>query len=300
MKLFSKMNVIRAGALIAGAATIWACGGGSTPYSPINNGGGGGGAPGFFLTATPNTRTVAPGGTATYTIGVRAGENGAEGVGMVDLTVQGSVTNATVSLNPQSLPVGGDATLTVQTSAGGGGEKGGPSLVGETPPGTYTLTIGGHSDNNLTASTTVTVVVTDPGGFTVSLLPTSQTIDNRGFDIQTKLPPGIILVDRATYVVRVQPQGGFTGVVNISVTGFENIQENGQPLFQVQAPGPFTFNTTNNTAAQQGNLTIIRQQNTTRTGPIPFTVRAVSGTKTAQATGEIVLRDPFQQGKVRR
>ena len=92
----------------------------------------------FALSASPSSRVVTRGGTATYTVTV-APSNGF--TGSVVLGVTGCPTNATCQLSPSSAP----STLTVTTSS-------------STPLGTRTLTITGTS-GSLSHTTTVTVQV---------------------------------------------------------------------------------------------------------------------------------------------
>jgi serine protease AprX len=77
--------------------------------------------------------------------------------------------------------------LTVTTSA-------------STPAGTYPLTIRGTS-GSVTRTTTVSLVVTQVGDFTILVSPTSSTVQNGS---------------STTYTVTVTPVSGFTGAVSLS------------------------------------------------------------------------------------
>src|SRR5207247_2466618 len=113
-------------------------------------------APDFALSASPTSRTVAPGGSTTYdvTISPTGGFTG-----QVTLSVSGLPSFASGSFAPN--PATTSSPLSVSTS---------PS----TPTGAYTLTITAVS-RSLTHTTTVTLVVTAPSDFTLSASPTSQT-----------------------------------------------------------------------------------------------------------------------------
>ena len=105
----------------------------------------------FSLTAAPSTRSVAVGGSTTYTATVTA-QNGFAGT--TSFAATGLPTGATASFNPTTVTGTGSSTMTVTTS-------------GSTPVGSSTLTITGTS-GSLTHQTTVTLAVTS-GGTTGSL-----------------------------------------------------------------------------------------------------------------------------------
>jgi hypothetical protein len=100
-------------------------------------------SPDFTIAATPGSRTVAPGSSASYTINVGA-VNGFAGT--VSLAVGGLPANATASFAPPSVTGSGSAILTVTTAA-------------NTPAGSPTLTIMGTS-GSLSHTTAVSLVVT--------------------------------------------------------------------------------------------------------------------------------------------
>src|SRR5262249_56979620 len=97
---------------------------------------------------------------------------------------------ATARFNPPSSTGPGSSTMPVSTST-------------STPAGSYPLTITATS-GSLTHTAAVTLVVTAPGSFTVSVTPTSQTV-SRGSSTQ--------------YAVTISAQGGFSGTVNLSLSG---------------------------------------------------------------------------------
>jgi hypothetical protein len=153
-----------------------------TPSTPYNT------TPDFTLTATPNSQTVVPGGSTTYTATVSP-LNGFTGT--VSLSVSGCPTGATCTFNPTSITGGsGNSTLTAATTT-------------STAAGSYTLTLTGAS-GSLSHSTTVTLVVQGSPDFTLTATPNSQTV----------VPGG-----STTYTATVSPLNGFTGTVSLSVSG---------------------------------------------------------------------------------
>ena len=114
-------------------------------------------AAGFVLSATPNARTVPPGGGTNYSVSV----NGANGFsGSVALSLSGLPSGANASFSPASVSGSGSSTLTVTTTSGA------------TPPGAYPLVLTGIS-GSLTNSTTNILNVFD---FSLSASPQSRTV----------------------------------------------------------------------------------------------------------------------------
>lgn len=145
-------------------------------------------APDFSLSATPSSQTVAPGGSASYTVTVvpSGGFTGA-----VDFSVSGLPSGASASFNPPSVDTSGSTTMTVTT-------------IAATPIGAYPLTITGAS-GSLQRTTSVTLVVANPSAdFSLSATPSSRTV-RRG--------------QSTTYDVTVTPLNGFDGTVTFSVSG---------------------------------------------------------------------------------
>jgi uncharacterized membrane protein len=142
--------------------------------------------PGFSLTATPASRSTAPGGSVDYTVSTATvgGFSGDVALSLSGLTA----AQATWSFAPASIAGGAGASqLTVTT---------GTMLA----PGRYTVTITATS-GSLSHSTTVVLVVPD---FTLSASPTSRTTT-----------PGVAV----TYAVSVGAVNGFTGGVALTLTG---------------------------------------------------------------------------------
>jgi subtilisin family serine protease len=143
--------------------------------------------PDFAIAATPASRAVNPGQTATYTIDIASLGGFA---GTVALSATGLPAGATASFSPSSVTAPGTSTLSVTTGAG-------------TPEGTFALTITGTS-GGVQHATTVTLVVQVPD-FAMTVTPPSKTV-KAGF---TAL----------FYTVRIQSRGGFAGTVSFTVAG---------------------------------------------------------------------------------
>src|SRR5262249_2902524 len=174
-------------------------------------------APDFSVSATPSSQTVAPGASASYTITV-VPANGFTGI--VDFTVSGLPSGASVSFNPPSVNTSGSSTMTVTTSA-------------PTPAGTYPLIITGTS-GSLQPTTSVTLVVAHPSA---DFSPSATASARCGRRNQSTASP-----------VPVTPLDGFTGPVTFSVTGLPggasasfnppSVTGSGTPTMTVTAGNP--------------------------------------------------------------
>ena len=143
-------------------------------------------APDFALSASPASRSIAPGASTSYTVTVTPSGGFA---GTVTFSVSGLPAGASANFSPASVVGSGSSTMTVTTSAG-------------TPTGSFSLTITGTS-GSLSHAATVTLVVAS-GDFSLSATPSSQSIPRRA---------------STTYTVTVTPSGGFNGTVTFSVSG---------------------------------------------------------------------------------
>ena len=140
----------------------------------------------FAISATPSSNSVAQGGSAGYTATITGGPGF---TGTVGLTVTGLPTGATFTLNPTSTVTGSGSTgLTVNTSS-------------TTLPGSYTLTIRGTTSGPVTHTTTVTLVVTVAGDFSIGS-PQTQSVANG---------------TNASYSVAITGSANFTSTVSLSV-----------------------------------------------------------------------------------
>ena len=144
-------------------------------------------APDFSIGASPSSKSAVQGGNAPYTVSVTA-LNGFTDT--VNLSVSGLPSGATAAFVPTSISGSGPSTLTVKTA-------------GNTPIGSYTLTITGMTAS-LTHSTSATLVVTSAGDFALSAAPTSVQIPRGGTGSDT---------------ISVTSLQGFAGPVSLSVSG---------------------------------------------------------------------------------
>jgi len=143
--------------------------------------------PDFSIAATPSSQTVVQGNSTTYTVNVVPSGGF---TGNVTFSLSGLPQGANASFNPSSVTTSGSSTLTISTLA-------------STAPGSYTLTITA-TGGTLVHTAKVTLVVSVPSNFAISVAPTSATV-NRG--------------SSTTYTTTITGQGGFAGTVNFSVSG---------------------------------------------------------------------------------
>ena len=196
----------------------------------------------FSVGATPASQTVQAGNATTYTATITPSGGF---TGTVNLSASGLPAGASASFAPTSVTGGsGSSTLTVSTTSA-------------TAAGTYTLTITGTS-GALTHSTTVTLVVTAPPpapNFSIAATPASLNV-RRGTS--------------GSYTVTVTALNGFTGTVNLTVSGVPN---------RVTA----TFNPASITSSGTSTLTITAANNAPK-NPVTLTITGTSGTLTHSTT----------------
>jgi hypothetical protein len=194
--------------------------------------------PDFSLSATPASRTIVQGAATSYTATV-TGSSGFSGT--VSLSVSGLPAGATASFSPASISSSGSSSLSVSTST-------------STPPGSYPLTVTATS-GTLVHTASVTLVVS--ADFAVSVAPSNVTIA-RG--------------SNAKYVITITPGAGFTGTVNLSVSG-------------VPRRASASFSPASIATSGSSTLTVSTQRKTP-TNTYTLTVSAASGgvTHTAQVT----------------
>ncbi len=198
----------------------------------------------FSMSATPTSRTVSPGTATSYTTTV-TGETG---------------FGATVTLSISGLPAGASGTFTPAAVTGSGSSTLNVTTSPTTPAGSYPLTVRGTT-GSVTHSVTVTLVVAVAGDFTLSASPASRTI-NRG--------------SKTTYTVTIAPVQGFSGTVNLAVTGLPkfatatftpaSVANSGTSVLQVKtnkrvARGtyPLTITGSSGIAVHSANVTLVIQ-----------------------------------------
>jgi len=140
----------------------------------------------FSLSATPASRTVSSGASASYTATLTPASGF---TGIVAFTVTGLPSGAIGTFTPSSLTTSGTTTLDVTTTTA-------------TPSGTYPLTIRGAS-GAVTRTANVTLVVAN-GDFAIAVTPASRTVVR-----------GAV----GSYTVTVTGGQGFSSAVNLSVSG---------------------------------------------------------------------------------
>ena len=198
----------------------------------------------FSISASPASQTVQAGNATSYTATITPSGGF---TGTVGLSASGLPAGATASFNPGSVTGGsGSSTLTISTSAA-------------TAAGSYTITITG-ADGPLVHSTTVTLVVTAPPNFTISASPTSLSV-RRG--------------SSGSYTVTVGSQNGFTGTVNLTVSG-------------VPSRTTATFSPASINGSGSSTLTVSPAKNAAR-GTFTLTITGASGTLTHSTTVSLTV-----------
>lgn len=145
--------------------------------------------PGFSIAASPTSATVAPGGSASYSVTISRTGGFSD---PVTLSASGLPAGATATFTPNPAD---SSTLTVVTSAA-------------TPAGTYPLTITGAAGGT-THSTTSTLVVSQPppppaADFSLVASPASQSVLRGG---------------STSYAISITPSNGFSSAVTLAVSG---------------------------------------------------------------------------------
>ncbi|HEU4414645.1 MAG TPA: protease pro-enzyme activation domain-containing protein, partial [Candidatus Angelobacter sp.] len=184
----------------------------------------------FTVSATPSSQTVTAGVNAGYQVNVGsvAGFNG-----LVNLSVSVSpvVTDGPgASISPNSLSGSGLAALSVTT-------------VPTTPAGTYTFTITGTS-GTLVHTATVSLVVNAQGTGDFSISTATNTITvKRG--------------QSGSLPVTISAQAGFTGTVNLSVSGLPSLVTGVFAPTSINTSGTSSLTLTVNNQQRQGTFQIV-------------------------------------------
>jgi subtilase family serine protease len=165
--------------------------------------------PGFNLSASPASLSVAQGGSGSTTItsSVSGGFDSA-----ISLSASGLPTGVTAGFNPTSITGAGSSTLTFTVAA-------------STVAGTYNITVGGTSGST-TENTTVSLTVTGTNpSFTVSASPTSISVA-RG--------------SSGTSTITTTITGGFNSAITLTASGQGNNQTVTFSPSSIAAPGSGT------------------------------------------------------------
>jgi uncharacterized membrane protein len=177
---------------------------------------------GFSLAASPTSRTVTQGSSASYTATV---------------TPSGGF-NASVTLSVSGLPSGARATFSSNPINGGSGHSTvRVSTNTSTAPGTYALTITGTS-GSVTQTTTVALVV---NAFSISVSPSSHTVA-RG--------------NTTTYAVTVTALNGFNGTVSLRARSLPSNTSASFNPSSITASGTSTMTVTTTTSTPTGTFNV--------------------------------------------
>ena len=199
--------------------------------------------PDFSLSTAPASQVILVGQSTNYSVSLTP-VNGYAGT--VSFTIAGLPAGAGATFTPASLTTSGTTTLAITTNAA-------------TPPGTYPLTITG-SDGTLTHTTSVSLEV-DPvpaADFTIAA-PAAITVKRNSTGSETVTITGV---------------NGFTGVVNLSISGLPQLVTASFTPASVTGSGTSTLTFTVDHRATQGTYPL------TVTGTSGLLVHSVNVTLT--------------------
>jgi Pro-kumamolisin, activation domain len=165
--------------------------------------------PGFSLSASPASLSIAQGGagSSTITSTVSGGFDSA-----ISLSASGQPSGVTVSFNPASITGAGTSTMSV-------------NVASSTVTGTYTITVTGTSGSTVeTTTVSLTVTGTSPS-FTINASPTSLTVA-RG--------------SSGTSTITTTISGGFDSAIALSASGEGNNVTVSFSPSSIAAPGSGT------------------------------------------------------------
>lgn len=201
--------------------------------------------PGYSLSASPSSVTIADGnaGNTTITSTATGGFNSA-----VALSASGQPSGVTIGFSPTSITGTGSSTMSI--------------TVGSTvAAGTYTITVSGTSGSTV-ETTKVTLTVTNPNaGFSLSASPASLTI-TRGTS------------GHSTITVAVT--GGFSGAVGLSASGYGSRVTVSFSPSSVTGGGNSTMTVTVGSRATRGTRTIAvtgTSGGTSHSTPVTLTIQ---------------------------
>jgi uncharacterized membrane protein len=145
--------------------------------------------PNFTISASPASLTIQQGnqGNSTITTTISGGFNSA-----ITLSSSGVPSGTTVSFNPNPIPAPGSGSSTMTITVGG-----------NTPVGTYPITVTGNG-GGIQQNTTVTLTVTAAPNFTISASPASLTVQQG---------------NQGTSTITTTISGGFNSAIALSASG---------------------------------------------------------------------------------
>jgi len=188
-------------------ATGWGSPNGSGLITALAGGSSSG--PGFSLSASPASVSVAQGGSgaSTITSTVTGGFDSA-----ITLSATGQPSGVTVNFNPNSITGAGSSSMTM-------------IVASSTATGTYKITVTGTSGSTVeTTTVSLTVTGTNPN-FTISASPTSISVVRGG---------------SGTATITTAVSGGFNSAISLSASGQGSAQSVTFSPSSIAAPGSGT------------------------------------------------------------
>ena len=211
-------------------------------------------APNFNISLSPTSLTVQQGtsGSTTLTLTPQNGFTGA-----VSLSLSGAPSG--VTLSPTSVTVSGSTPVNQSLTL---------SVAPSVTPGTYALQVRGAA-GSITQRASLSLTVTPPPSFTLSLNPTSLTVQ-QGASGSTTLT--------------LTPQGGFTGTVSLAL-----VDGSGNPVSGITlSPASVTVS---GTSPVTQNLTLAVGSSVTP-GTYALQVRGAAGSITQRASLSLTVTPP--------
>jgi hypothetical protein len=217
-------------------------------------------APDFTISLNPTSLSVQQGSSGTTQLTITP-QNGFTGT--VNLELVGAPSG--VTLSPTSVDVTGSSPVSQDLTV---------NVAASVAPGTYNLQVRA-TNGSLTKTANLGLTVTAAPDFTISLNPTSLSVQQGG---------------SGTTQLTITPQGGFTGTVSLSLVAGQDQVPQGLTLSpgSVQVSGASPVNQ---------SLTLSAQP-TTPTGTYRLKVRATSGSLTREADLTVTVLTPYTNAYV--
>jgi hypothetical protein len=195
----------------------------------------------FSISANPGSLSLAQGNSGPVTISTAVVSGSAESV---NLSVSGLPAGASASFSPASVTAGGSSTLTVG--------------AGTAVPGTYTLTVTGTAPS-ATHQTSVTLTITGPPDFSMTVSPASRSV---------------VVGGSTTYTVATTALNGSAQTIALSVSGLPAGASGSFSPASVTAGGSATLTVTTSATAPATTFTVTGTSTTTHTATASITVTA--------------------------